>query len=48
MQRISLVERRIPDAILCVERDAVPARGLANRSRADPGKGWRHVFPDSY
>jgi hypothetical protein len=27
--RISLIEGRIPDAILIAERDAAPARGLA-------------------
>jgi hypothetical protein len=37
MRRISLTEGRIPDAILAAERVRMPARGLANRSRAALG-----------
>jgi hypothetical protein len=37
MRRISLTEGRIPDAILVAERVRMPARGLANRSRAALG-----------
>src|ERR1700744_330394 len=36
--RISLTEGRIPDAILTAERVRMPARGLANRSRAALGQ----------
>ena len=32
-----LIDGHIPDAILKVEQGAVPADGLANRSRAAPG-----------
>jgi|ERR1700730_18427023 hypothetical protein len=35
--RISLIEGRIPDAILAAERVRMPARGFANRSRAALG-----------
>ena len=35
--RISLTEGRIPDAILTAGRVRMPARGLANRSRAALG-----------
>jgi hypothetical protein len=37
VRRISLTEGRIPDAILTAERVRMPARGLANRSRAALG-----------
>ena len=39
-ERISLVQGHIPDAILKVERDAVPARGFADCARAasDPAR----------
>ncbi len=41
-----LIEGSIPDAILFAEQGAAPARGLANRSRADPGSSLRYVAPD--